>query len=148
MNGVNKQVRSSNACLIVIRNLVIGIVTSLRISGDFALQDVSGIGDNVVIEYVPGVARVSVSMSGVQLIQANLAAAGIVPSSSVRDILNGNVFDTGVYTTTSGSMQPQNLLIKAISCSPSSLGYSFDTGQSVKYDHQFVALDLAGNLLG
>lgn len=148
MNGTNKQVRSANQVLIVVRNSVIGIASSLRISADFALQDQAGIGDNVVIEYVPGIARISVSLSGVLLIQQNLASAGIVPSQTVREILNGNVFDVGVYSSVAGSNVPSSLLVKAISCTPSSLGYSVDAGQSLKYDHSFVALDLAGNLLG
>jgi hypothetical protein len=148
MNGTNQQVRSANQCLIVVRNMVIGITQSLRIQADFALQDQAGIGDNVVVEYVPGIARVTASLSGVFLIQQNLIAAGILPNQSIRQILNGSVFDVGVYTTQAGTNTPGNLLIKAISCSPSNMSVSADTGQSVKYDHSFSALDLAGSLIG
>jgi hypothetical protein len=147
-NGTNNQVRSANACLIVVQNQVIGISQSLRIQADFALQDQSGIGDSVVIEYVPGIAKITVSLSGVFLIAQNLASVGIVPSQSVRDVLQGNVFDVGVYSSIAGTNTPGNLLVKAISCSPSSMSYSVDTGQSLKYDHQFACLDLAGSLLG
>jgi len=148
MNGVNKKVRSANQVLIVIKNKVIGIASSLRIAADFALQDQAGIGDNVVVEYVPGIARITVSLSGILLISTNLAAQGILPSTSVRDILEGNVFDVGVYSSIAGTNTPDSLLIKALSCMPSSMGYSVDTGQAMKYDHSFVALDLAGDLLG
>lgn len=148
MNGTNRQVRSANQVLIVVRNQVIGITKSCRIQADFALQDQAGIGDNVVIEYVPGIARITVSLSGVLLLNQNLASVGILPSTSVRDILNGNVFDVGIYSSTAGSNTPNSLLIKAISCMPSSMGYSVDMGQSLSYDHSFVALDIAGNLIG
>jgi hypothetical protein len=148
LNGVNRQVRSANQVLIVVQNQVIGISKSCRIQADFALQDQAGIGDNVVIEYVPGIARITVSLSGILLLNQNLANAGILPSVSVRDILNGNVFDVGVYSTTAGSNTPNALLVKAISCMPSNMGYSVDMGQAMTYDHSFVALDLAGNLIG
>lgn len=142
------KVRSANACLIVIRNSIIGITTSLRLAGDFNLQDQAGIGDNVIVEYVPGIARVNVSLSGVLLISQNYTAAGILPANSVRDILNQEPFDVGVYSTIPGTMTPNALLIKAIDCMPSSVGYSFDAGQATKYDHSFVARDMAGQLLG
>lgn len=146
-NGTNKQVRSANQVLITVQNQVIGIVSSCRIQADFALQDQAGIGDNVVIEYVPGIARITVSLSGILLINQNLANAGILPSKSVRDILNGTVFDVGVYTTTAGTNTPGSLLVAAYSCTPANMSYSVDTGQALKYDHSFSALDLGGSLI-
>lgn len=146
--STNNQVRSANQCLILINNQVIGITQSVRIQADFALQDQSGIGDNVVIEYVPGIARVTASVSGVFLINQNLINAGILPSQSVRQILNANVFDIGVYSTQAGTNTPGSLLIKAISCTPSNMSVSVDSGQSVKYDSSYSALDLSGALIG
>lgn len=146
-NKVNKQVRSANAILIVVRDQVIGISSSCRIQADFALQDQAGIGDTVVIEYVPGIARVTVSLSGVLLITQNLTSAGILPRDSVRDILDGNVFDVGIYSTVAGTNTPGSALLIAHSCMPSQLGYSVQTGQAMQYDHSFAALDLSGNLL-
>ena len=148
-NTVNKQVRSANAILITVKNQVIGISSSARFQADFALQDQAGIGDNVVIEYVPGIARVTVSLSGVLLISQNLVSAGILPTSTgVRDILAGNVFDVGVYTTVAGSNTAGSCLLLASSCMPSQMGYSVQTGQAVTYDHSFSALDLSGSLIG
>lgn len=147
MNGINAQVRTSNHIVITIANQAIAIVQSARFQVDFALSDQAGIGDNLVVEYVPGIARATASLSGVVKANKNLLAAGILPSQSMREILYNNVWDVGVYTTTPGSNTPGALLLKAISCTPSNVSVSIDTGQALKYDVGLNCLDLAGTLL-
>ncbi|KIL42079.1 hypothetical protein SD70_02530 [Gordoniibacillus kamchatkensis] len=143
MATINKQVQSANLLVIQFDGQQIGIVNSARFSGDFGLTDESGIGDNVVVEYVPGIAHVNVSASGIVLIQKNLLSAGIVPSSSVRDILQGKVFDIGVFNRTSGAW-----LLKASDCSVASIDIAINTGRAVSFDASFRARDLSGTLLG
>lgn len=140
---VNKQVQSANLLVIQFDTQVIGIVQSARFSGDFGLADESGIGDNIVVEYVPGVAHINVSASGILLIQKNLISAGFLPSSSVRDVLAGNVFDIGIYHKDSGAW-----LLKATDCSPASMDIGINTGRAVSYDYSFRARDIAGTLIG
>lgn len=143
MPTINRQVQSANLLVIQFDAQQIGIVSSARFSGDFGLTDESGIGDNVVVEYVPGIAHVNVSASGIVLIQKNLMSAGIMPSSSVRDVLQGKVFDIGLYNRTSGAW-----LLKAIDCSPASIDIGVNTGRGVSFDASFRARDMSGTLLG
>lgn len=143
MATVNRQVQAANLLIIQFDSKQIGIVQTARFSGDFGLTDESGIGDNVVIEYVPGIAHINVSASGILLIQNNLLAAGLMPSSSVREVLAGKVFDIGIYSRTSGAW-----LLKAIDCSAASMDIGVNTGRAVTYDYSFRARDIAGTLLG
>jgi len=143
MATVNRQVQSANLLVIEFDGQQIGIVNTARFSGDFALTDESGIGDNVVVEYVPGVAHITVSTSGILLIQKNLISAGMLPSSSVRDILKGNVFDIGLYSRISGAW-----LLKAIDCSAASMDIGVNTGRALTFDYSFRARDMAGTLIG
>lgn len=143
MPTINKKVQSSNLLVIQFDGLQIGIVQTARFSGDFGLTDESGIGDSVVVEYVPGIAHINVSASGILLLQNNLVAAGLFPSSSVREVLAGKVFDIGIFNRTSGAW-----LLKAIDCSPASMDIGVNTGRAMTYDYSFRARDLAGTLLG
>lgn len=142
MSRLNKQVLSANILTIQFDNQVIGIIQSLRISGDFGLTDESGIGDNLVVEYVPGVAHINVSASGIVLIAKNLLSAGIMPSTSARDVLTGKVFDIGLFDKASGVW-----LMKAIDCSSASIDIGINTGRAVSFDGSFRARDMAGTLV-
>jgi hypothetical protein len=143
MATINRQVQSANLLVIEFDGQQIGVVQTARFSGDFGLTDESGIGDNVVVEYVPGVAHITVSCSGILLIQKNLISAGLMPSNSVRDILQGKVFDIGLYSRATGAW-----LLKAIDCSPASMDIGVNTGRAVTYDYSFRARDMAGTLIG
>jgi hypothetical protein len=140
---INKQVQSSNLLVIQFDQFQIGIVQSARFSGDFGLTDESGIGDSLVVEYVPGIAHINVSASGILLITQNLISAGLLPSASVKEILAGKVFDIGLYSRDSGKW-----LLKAIDCSAASMDIGVNTGRALTYDYSFRARDLAGTLLG
>jgi hypothetical protein len=142
MSAINKKVLSSNILTVQIDNQVIGIIQSLRISGDFGLTDESGIGDNLVVEYVPGIAHINVSASGIVLIAKNLLSAGIMPNTSARAVLEGKVIDIGLYDKTSGVW-----LLKAIDCSAASIDIGINTGRAVSFDGSFRARDMAGTLL-
>lgn len=143
MSTINRQVQSSNLLLIQFDGKQIGIVQTLRMSGDFGLTDESGIGDNLVIEYVPGIAHVNVSASGIVLLTNNLIAAGIAPSSSAKEVLSGKVFDIGLYSRASGAW-----LLTAVDCSLASIDIGVNTGRAVTYDASFRARDMKGTLLG
>lgn len=140
MSTINKQVLSANIITIQFDNQVIGILKSLRVSGDFGLTDESGIGDNLVIEYVPGIAHINVSASGIVLLKQNLLKAGIVPSATAAEVLKGKVFDIGMFDKVSGKW-----LLKAIDCSVASIDIGIDTGRAVSFDATFRARDLAGS---
>lgn len=140
---VNRQVQSANLLVIQFGGVEVGVVQSARFSGDFGLTDESGIGDSVVVEYIPGVAHVNVSASGILLIQKNLLQAGLMPSTSVREILAGKVFDIGIFNRSTGAW-----LLKAIDCSSASFDIGVNTGRALTYDYSFRARDIAGTLIG
>lgn len=143
MSRINKQVQSANLLVIRFDGQEVGICQSARFSGDFGLTDESGIGDSVVVEYVPGIAHVNVSVSGILLIQKNLMTAGLAPTTSVREALAGKVFDVGVFNRISGAF-----LLKAIDCSLASFDIGVNTGRATSYDYSFRARDIAGTLIG
>jgi hypothetical protein len=139
LSTIRKDVLSANIISIQFDNQVIGIIQSLRVSGDYGLTEESGIGENMVYEYVPGIAHINVSASGIVLLSQNLLKAGIVPSSA-RDVLTGKVFDIGMFDRVKGVW-----ILKAIDCSVASVDIGFNTGRAVSYDATFRARDLAGD---
>lgn len=143
VTSTNRQVQSANLLVIEFGGVQIGIVQSARFSGDFGLTDESGIGDSVVVEYIPGIAHVNVSASGILLISQNLVSAGLLPSAGVRDALNGKVFDIGLFNKASGAW-----LLKAYDCSAASMDFGVNTGRAVTYDYSFRARDIGGTLIG
>jgi hypothetical protein len=143
----NRQVQSANLLVIEFGGFQIGIVQTMRISGDFGLTDESGIGDNAVVEYIPGIAHINVSASGILLLTQNLLSAGLMPSTGVKEILSGKVFDIGIYTPKVGTVEGKWLL-KAIDCSAASMDIGINTGRALTYDYSFRARDIAGTLLG
>lgn len=139
---VNRQVQSANVLVIQFDTQTIGVVQTARFSGDFGLTDESGIGDSLVVEYVPGIAHINVSASGILLLSNNLLKAGLMPSTSAGEVLKGRVFDIGLYSRTSGAW-----LLKAIDCSSASFDIGVNTGRAVTYDYSFRARDIAGTLI-
>ena len=72
MSGPNLQtnlkVRSGNRTVISFGSIDIGLVQSVRSSDDYGHEGASGIGDAHVVEYVPGQARHSISVSKMVLL--------------------------------------------------------------------------------
>jgi len=134
----NLKVRSGNRIVVVFDGKQIGMVRSVRASDDYGLEPASGIGDIHVQEYVPSMARHSLSISSMVLIKGAMMASGIVPENGDA-ALQGLVFDLEQYDKDSGV-----LIRKYVGCSYSSGDIDISAHQIVVQSGQFMALDVTG----
>jgi hypothetical protein len=134
----NLKVRSGNRIVVVFDGKQIGMVRSVRASDDYSPEPASGIGDIHVQEYVPTMARHSLSISNLVLIRGALMASGIVPENGDA-ALNGLVFDLEQYDKDSGV-----LIRKYVGVSYASGDIDVSAHQIVVQSGQFNALDVTG----
>jgi len=134
----NLKVRSGNRIVVVFDGKQIGMVRSVRASDDYGLEPASGIGDIHAQEYVPSMARHSLSVSSMVLIKGAMMASGIVPENGDA-ALQGLVFDLEQYDKDSGE-----LIRKYVGCSYSSGDIDISAHQIVVQSGQFMALDVTG----
>ena len=134
----NLKVRNGNRIVVVFDGKQIGMVRSVRASDDYGLEPASGIGDIHVQEYVPSMARHSLSISSMVLIKGSMMAAGLVPENGDA-ALQGLVFDLEQYDKDSGT-----LIRKYVGCSYSSGDIDISAHQIVVQSGQFMALDVTG----
>jgi hypothetical protein len=71
----------------------IGLGQTATINEDADLQAASGVGDNRVKQWVPGMARVTVSITDMALITQSMESLGQAPSRSFTDLLSAQTFD-------------------------------------------------------
>lgn len=134
----NVKTRSGNRIVVVFDGKQIGLVRSVRASDDFGLEPASGIGDIHVQEYVPSMARHSISVSAMVLIKGALLEAGIATENGDA-ALRGLVFDLEVYDKDTGG-----LLRKYTGCSYASGDIDVSAHQIVVQNCQLMALDVTG----
>jgi hypothetical protein len=99
----NQNVRTGNRVAILFGGVQIGLLQNLSPNDDYGLEPAAGIGDIHVQEYVPTVARHSLSASSMLLPNKNLKAAGIA-SENGDDALQGLVFDIEIYDKYTGEL--------------------------------------------
>jgi len=138
MSSVNLKTRSGNNIVITFDGVQIGAVRSVSLDEDYSPEPVTGIGDAKAIEYVPGMARYSLSVQNVALAVASMRSAGLVPENSDA-ALQGLVFDILVYSKIDGS-----LLRKYSGVSYASGRIDVETNKIVMSSGQFNALDVSG----
>ena len=134
----NLKVRSGNRIVVVFDGKQIGMVRSVRASDDYGLEPASGIGDIHAQEYVPSMARHSLSISAMVLIKGAMMASGIVPENGDA-ALQGLVFDLEQYDKDTGV-----LIRKYVGCSYSSGDIDISAHQIMVQSGQFMALDVTG----
>lgn len=134
----NLKVRSGNQIFVLFDGRQIGMVRSVRGSDDYGPEPASGIGDIHVQEYVPSMARHSISVSGMVLIKDSMMEAGITPENGDA-VLQGLVFDLETYSKLDGK-----LLRKYIGVSYASGDIDIQAHQIVVSSGQFNALDVTG----
>lgn len=88
----NVIVRSSNRFTIKIGGVTVGLLQDLRCQDDYSPEPASGIGDIHVKEYVPTMARHTISTSQACMFNSNLRQLGISFENG-EDALRGLVFD-------------------------------------------------------
>lgn len=136
--ATNSKVKSANRYALVIGGTVIGLAQSVDMRDDYSPEAVSGIGDIHAMEYVPTMARHTVSMDEVVLNTKSLREVGITAENG-DDILNGNVFDIEVQDKLTGET-----MRKYIGCSYASGGVQVRKHAIIVSNATFNALDVVG----
>ena len=134
----NRNVRSGNQIKVFFGGKQVGLVQSINANDDYSPEPASGIGDIHVQEYVPTMARHSLSISKMLLNKADLSAAGIWPENGDA-VLNGYVFDVEQYDALTG-----DLIRKYTGCSYASGSVEVTKHAIVTANAQFNALDVSG----
>lgn len=134
----NLKTRSGNRIAAVFDGKQIGLLQSVSMNDDYSPDAASGIGDIHVHEYVPTMARHSLSVGAMVLNKGSLMDAGIVMENGDA-VLQGLVFDIEVYDKDTG-----DLLRKYVSCSYASGSIDVTKHAIVTQNAQFYALDVTG----
>lgn len=134
----NVKTRSGNRVVVVFDGKQIGMVRSVRMNDDYSPEPASGIGDIHVQEYVPTMARHSISVSQMVLIKGAMLEAGIAAENGDAT-LQGLVFDLEWYSKDDGQ-----LLRKYVGCSYASGDIDITAHQIIVASGQFNALDVVG----
>lgn len=134
----NLKTRSGNRIVVVLDGKQIGLVQSVRMNDDYSPEPASGIGDIHVQEYVPTMARHTLSVSAMLLNRGAMLEAGVAMENG-EAVLQGLVFDLEVYSKDDGS-----LLRKYVSVSYASGDLEVSKHAIVMQSGQFYALDVVG----
>lgn len=134
----NLKTRSGNRLVVVLDGKQVGLLQNVDMSDDYSPEPASGIGDIHAVEYVPSMARHSLSISAMVLNKGSLRQAGIIPENADA-ALKGLVFDIEQYDKDTGE-----LLRKYVGCSYASGSISVTKHAIVVQSGQFNALDVTG----
>lgn len=134
----NLKVRSANLARIVIDGDEVGLMQNVNMQDDYGPDGASGIGDIHVQEYVPSMARHTLSCSKMALRKAGLYAKGVVPENG-EEALKGLVVDIEILDKSSGEV-----LRKYLNCTYASGSVEVQKHAIVSYQAQWMALDVAG----
>lgn len=138
MSSINLKARSSNTMIVKFDGMQIGLVQSVRMSDDYGPEPASGIGDIHVQEYVPTMARHSLSVAQMVLRIGSMREAGITALDG-DDVLQGKVFDIVVQSKDDGTE-----LRKYIGCSFASGDVEVQKHAIIVSNAQFNALNVTG----
>lgn len=134
----NVKTRSGNRIVVMFDGKQLGLVQSVRANDDYSPEPASGIGDIHVQEYVPSMARHTLSVSQMVLIKGAMLEAGIAIENGDA-ALQGLVFDLEMYDKDSGQ-----LLRKYVGVSYASGDLDISAHRIVVASGQFNALDVVG----
>lgn len=134
----NVATQSGNRIIVVLAGLQVGMIQSVQMNDDYAPEPASGIGDIHVGEYVPTMARHSLSVEVMVLKKGALIKAGVAMANG-DGVLQGVVLDIESYDKDTGAP-----LRKYISCSYASGSISITKHAIVMQQAQFLALDVSG----
>lgn len=134
----NLKTRSGNRIAVVFDGKQIGLIQNISGNDDYSPEPASGIGDIHVQEYVPTMARHTLSVSAMMLNRGALLEAGIAAENGDA-MLQGLVFDFEVYSKDDGA-----LLRKYVGCSYASGSIDIQKHQIAVQSAQFNALDVVG----
>lgn len=138
MATINQNVRSGNRIVILLDGKQVGLMQSVRMNDDYSPEPASGIGDIHVTEYVPTMARHSLSVSQMVLNRGTLRQLGIAAENG-DDVLVGRVFDIESYSKDDGT-----LLRKYVGCSYASGDLEVSKHAILMSSGTFNALNVTG----
>lgn len=99
----NQKVASGNRIVVTFDGNQFGMIQSLRMSDDYSPEPASGIGDIHVQEYVPTLARHTLTVSRMVLESDTMRELGIFPEDG-DSVLQGLVFSIEVYAKDDGTL--------------------------------------------
>lgn|SRR5476651_1754360 len=134
----NQKVRSGNRTVITYDGFQVGFVKSVRMNDDYSPEPASGIGDIHVGEWVPTMARHTITVSRLILEADKMRERGIFAENGDA-VLEGLVFDIETYNRDDGA-----LLRKYTGCSYASGDMEVSAHQILIGSGQFNALDVGG----
>lgn len=134
----NLKTRTGNRIIVTFDGKQVGLVQSVRMNDDYGPEPASGIGDIHVQEYVPTMARHSLSVSSMLLNRGAMLEQGIAMENGDA-MLQGLVFDIEVYSKDDGT-----LLRKYVGCSYASGDMEISKHAIVMASATFNALDVTG----
>lgn len=134
----NHKVRSGNRTVITYDGFQVGFVKSVRMNDDYSPEPASGIGDIHVGEWVPTMARHTITVSRLILETDKMRERGIFAENGDA-VLQGLVFDMETYNKDDGA-----LLRKYTGCSYASGDMEVSAHQILIGSGQFNALDVGG----
>jgi hypothetical protein len=137
----NLKVRSGNRLIVQLDGKQVGLLQSVRMSDDYGPEPASGIGDIHVQEYVPTMARHTISVSAMVLNVGSLREAGIAVENG-DGALQGLVFDIVTQSKDDGTV-----LRKYVGCSYASGDVDVSKHSIVMNSGTFNCLDVTGNKL-
>jgi hypothetical protein len=136
--SVNLKTRSGNRCVATFGGVQIGLLQSVSMNDSYDPEPASGIGDIHVQEYVPTMARHSISVEAMVLDKGAMITAGAAMENGDA-VLKGLVFDIETYDKDTGT-----LLRKYVGCSYASGSVTINKHTIVMQQAQFMALDVSG----
>lgn len=138
MATTNVKTRTGNRVIVQFDGKQIGLVQSVRMSDDYGPEPASGIGDIHVQEYVPTMARHSLSVSSMVLFRGAMREAGLATVNG-DDALEGKVFDIVTMSKDDGTV-----LRKYTGCSYASGDVDISKHAIIVSNAMFNALDVSG----
>lgn len=138
MATTNVKTRTGNRVVVRFDGKQIGLVQSVRMSDDYGPEPASGIGDIHVVEYVPTMARHSLSVSTMVLFTGAMREAGLSLENGDQ-ALEGRIFDIVVESKDDGQE-----LRKYVGCSFASGDVDVSKHAIVVSNATFNALDVVG----
>lgn len=138
MATVNRNVHSGNNIFILIDGQRVGLLQNVEASDDYGPEPASGIGDIHVQEYVPTMARHTLSVSGMAIFTNSLRELGLFPENGDA-VLQGLVFDVVTADKLTGQ-----ILRRYRGCSYASGSVSIAKHSIVMQQGMFNCLDAGG----
>ena len=127
----------------------VGLGQTATVSQDAGLQAASGIGDNRVKQWVPGMATVTVEVQDMALNSQSYEALGAAPTSSLLDLLTMVPFDIQILDQSVAADGTYSVTpIKQIqSCIYASGSTNINKHAPVTVNATFNGLDVSGDMV-